>query len=136
MIICKTIDEIKEVAHAVLSQINHGVVILQGELAAGKTTLVKAIASLLGVNEGVTSPTFSLQQCYDNKLYHYDIYNQGIEQFMGLGLFEELEKEGLHLIEWGDDQLIELVSQAGFTLLKIEITKKEDSRCYKMTKIG
>ena len=136
MIICKTIDEIKEVAHAVLSQINHGVIILQGELAAGKTTLVKAIASLLGVNEGVTSPTFSLQQCYDNKLYHYDIYNQGIEQFMGLGLFEELEKEGLHLIEWGDDQLIELVSQAGLTLLKIEITKKEDSRCYKMTKIG
>jgi tRNA threonylcarbamoyladenosine biosynthesis protein TsaE len=125
-----------EVAQTLLSQIDSGVVVLQGDLAAGKTTLVQAIALTLGVKEGVTSPTFSLQQCYDNRLFHYDIYNQGLDQFMGLGLFEELEKEGLHLIEWGDNQLVDLLSQAGFTLLKVEISKEHEKRCYTMTKIG
>lgn len=134
--ICKGLDELCDVANEVLSLLKSGVVILQGDLAAGKTTLVKALANRLGVKEAVTSPTFSLQQCYDKQLFHYDIYNQGLEQFMALGLFEELEKEGLHLIEWGDNQLIELLSQAGFDVLKIEIEKKNQERCYKITEIG
>ena len=113
-----------------------GVVVLQGDLAAGKTTLVKAVASLMGVKEGVTSPTFSLQQCYDEKIFHYDIYNHGLEQFMSLGLFEELEKAGLHFIEWGDEQLVELLTGAGFELLKVTIAKEENKRCYMMTKVG
>ena len=135
--ICKPIDEVGLVAKELLSLIGDGgVVVLQGDLAAGKTTLVKEVASLLGVSEGVTSPTFSLQQCYDEKIFHYDIYNHGLEQFMALGLFEELEKSGLHFIEWGDDQLVQLLTSAGFNLLKVEIVKVDTKRCYMMTKIG
>lgn len=133
MKVCKGLDGIESVAKEVLSHSgNDAIVILQGDLAAGKTTLVKAIAKELGVNESVTSPTFSLQQCYGSNLYHYDIYNQGIEQFMSLGLFEELEKEGLHLIEWGDERLVKLCHDAGFKTLKIVISKEEDQRCYRI----
>lgn len=135
--LCKAIDEVGLVAQKLLTLIGDGgVVVLQGDLAAGKTTLVKEVASLMGVSEGVTSPTFSLQQCYDEKIFHYDIYNHGLEQFMALGLFEELEKSGLHFIEWGDDQLVDLLAGAGFNLLKVEILKDDTKRCYIMTKIG
>jgi len=134
---CQPLEQIDVVAQELLDLIgDDGTVILQGDLAAGKTTLVKAVATLMGISEGVTSPTFSLQQCYDEKIFHYDIYNHGLEQFMSLGLFEELEKPGLHFIEWGDDQLVELLKAAGFELLKITIAKEENKRCYTMTKIG
>lgn len=135
--ICKGIDEIDEVGQKLLTLVGKdSVVVLKGDLAAGKTTLVKSVASLLGVTEGVTSPTFSLQQCYSDKIFHYDIYNHGLEQFMSLGLFEELEKKGLHFIEWGDDKLIELLENAGFDLLAVEIEKNQTKRCYTMRKIG
>jgi tRNA threonylcarbamoyladenosine biosynthesis protein TsaE len=136
MNICKTLDGVSVIAKEIIKVMRDGIVILQGDLAAGKTTLVKAVAKELGVNESVTSPTFSLQQCYDKKLFHYDIYNQGLEQFIALGLLEELEKEGLHLIEWGDDRLVELLSSAGFEVIKIEIEKKEDQRCYTLAKVS
>ena len=133
---CKPLDGVGDVAKELLEQLPSGVVILQGDLAAGKTTLVKALALELGVSESVTSPTFSLQQCYDQHLFHYDIYNQGLEQFIALGLLEELEKDGLHLIEWGDERLVELLVHASFDVLKIEIEKKEDQRCYTLAKVS
>ena len=100
-----------------------GIVILKGDLASGKTTLVKRLAESLGIDEDVTSPTFSLQQCYANNIYHYDIYNHGLDHFVSLGMLEELEKDGLHLVEWGDDELINLLSSAGLDVISVEIKK-------------
>ncbi|MEA3372362.1 MAG: tRNA (adenosine(37)-N6)-threonylcarbamoyltransferase complex ATPase subunit type 1 TsaE [Campylobacterota bacterium] len=105
-----------------------GVVILQGDLASGKTTLVKAVAKAFGIDEAVTSPTFSLQQCYGEKLFHYDIYNHGFEHFLSLGMMEELEKEGYHLIEWGDEALISLLKSAQMPMMVIRITKEEKAK--------
>ncbi len=110
-----------------------GVVILSGDLAAGKTTLTQAFATYLGEEEAVTSPTFSLQQCYGKRLFHYDLYNKGLENFMRLGLLEELEKEGYHLIEWGTDSLRELLVCAGIATIHISIEKHENSRIYRMS---
>lgn len=110
-----------------------GVVVLQGDLASGKTTLTQAVAKHLGIDEAVTSPTFSLQQCYGDQLCHYDIYNRGIEHFIALGLLEELEKPGYHLIEWGDETLIELLKSAEIPTIVIEIEKcGHNTRCYKV----
>ena len=50
-----------------------GVVLLSGDLASGKTTLVKAIIKAHDIDESVTSPTFSLMQIYGKDIYHYDI---------------------------------------------------------------
>ena len=109
-----------------------GVIILRGDLAAGKTTLVRLFAKLKGLEEAVSSPTFSLQNIYADDFYHYDIYNQGLEQFMSLGLFEELEKRGRHFVEWGDVRLEQLLKEAGFDVVLIEIEKQEQSRCYRI----
>jgi tRNA threonylcarbamoyladenosine biosynthesis protein TsaE len=112
---------------------NGGVVILQGDLASGKTTLTQAFARYLGLEDAVTSPTFSLQQCYGDKLYHYDLYNYGFEKFLSLGMMEELEHEGYHLIEWGDETLIGWLKRAGMDTVILKITKCDDeSRCYEV----
>ena len=114
-------------------KIDKGVVILKGDLAAGKTTLVKAVVKFLGVEDSVTSPTFSLQQVYGEKIFHYDLYNHGLDHFISLGMLEELEKEGIHLIEWGDDALIELLDDAEIPTTVIEIEKvSDDEREYRV----
>ncbi|MEA1892707.1 MAG: tRNA (adenosine(37)-N6)-threonylcarbamoyltransferase complex ATPase subunit type 1 TsaE [Campylobacterota bacterium] len=105
----------------------NGVIILQGDLASGKTTFTKQLALYLGVEDDVTSPTFSLQQCYGDRMFHYDMYNHGLEHFISLGMLEELDKDGLHLIEWGDDKLVEILDSAGMRILIIKITKLESN---------
>jgi len=105
-----------------------GVVILKGKLAAGKTTLTQAFAAHLGLDEAVTSPTFSLQQCYGDRLFHYDIYNQGLDHFLSLGMLEELEREGYHLIEWGDESLAKLLKTAHIPTIIVEIEKADEKR--------
>ena len=126
------VDELGKIVHEMQDQLPQGgVIILQGDLAAGKTTLTQAFARHLGEEEAVTSPTFSLQQCYGDKLFHYDLYNKGLDNFMSLGLLEELEKEGYHLIEWGDERLKNLLDSAGIPSMHIEIKKENNKRVYR-----
>ncbi len=126
------LDELDRVIDEIEAQLPcGGVVILQGDLASGKTTLTQAFARRLGEKENVTSPTFSLQQCYGDRLFHYDLYNKGLDHFMSMGLLEELEKEGYHLIEWGDDKLRDLLDSAGIPSMHIAIKKDNDKRVYR-----
>jgi tRNA threonylcarbamoyladenosine biosynthesis protein TsaE len=126
-----TLDKVKTLSDEIISTFSNGVIILRGDLAAGKTTLTQNIVKSLGLDDEVTSPTFSLQQCYADKVFHYDIYNKGIEHFISLGLLEELEKDGLHIVEWGDDKLKEILVDAGFDVLEIDINKTDsDTREY------
>ncbi len=110
----------------------NAIVFLRGDLAAGKTTLTQAIAKARGIEAEVTSPTFSLQQCYANDLYHYDLYRLDHEEFMQLGLFEEFEKEGWHMVEWGSDELKAFLEGVGYNVAIVEIEVNEDSRTYRI----
>ena len=128
------LDELQRIAQEIKNSLpDGGVVILEGDLASGKTTLTQAFASYLGEVGVVTSPTFSLQQCYGERLYHYDLYNKGLENFLALGLLEELEKEGYHLIEWADMSLKDFLESAGIPVLHIKIDKDQDKRVYRCT---
>lgn len=129
-----SLNELSVLCKRIVSELPQGgVVILQGDLASGKTTLTQAFARFLGMEDAVTSPTFSLQQRYGEKLYHYDLYNYGFEKFLSLGMMEELEREGYHLIEWGDEPLIALLKRSGIETVILKITKSdENSRCYEV----
>ena len=120
---CLKVDELEGLAGDILEAFQNGVVILRGDLAVGKTTLVKEIAKKMACEDEVTSPTFSLQQCYGKKIFHYDIYNHGIDHFISLGMLEELDKDGLHFVEWGDEKLIELLNSVGIDVMIIDIEK-------------
>ncbi len=128
------LDELTTLSSLILEELPHGgVVILQGEVGTGKTTLTQNFACQLGVLESVTSPTFSLQQHYGERLFHYDMYNHDFEKFLSLGMLEELEKGGFHLIEWGDSDLIDFLKKAGFEFITIKITQKSsDIRKYEV----
>lgn len=79
------------------------VVCLTGDLGAGKTTLSKAIAKGLGVEEDVTSPTFTLIHEYMGRLplYHFDVYRiRKVEEMEELGYEEYFYGDGVCLIEW------------------------------------
>ena len=112
------------------------IVFLRGDLAAGKTTLTQAIAKAKGIVSEVTSPTFSLQQCYmgedGNALYHYDLYRLEYEEFMQMGLFEEFEKSGWHMVEWGSDELKSFLVHVGYNVTTVEIEPSPNGRTYKI----
>ena len=108
----------------------NAIIFLTGDLAAGKTTLAFAIAKSRGIVSDVTSPTFSLQQCYSDTLFHYDLYRISNETFFELGLHEEFDKEGWHLVEWADGSLKEFLANAGYNTISILITAVGESRNY------
>ncbi|MBD3789878.1 MAG: tRNA (adenosine(37)-N6)-threonylcarbamoyltransferase complex ATPase subunit type 1 TsaE [Campylobacterales bacterium] len=108
------------------------IIFLRGDLAAGKTTLTQAIAKGRGVEGEVTSPTFSLQHCYEKDLYHYDLYRLDHEEFMQMGLFEEFEKEGWHMVEWGSDALWEFLKNAGYNVAMVTIEPVGNERDYRI----
>ena len=82
------------------------VVPLVGELGAGKTRFVQAVAAAMGVDRSaVASPTFVLLQEYEGRLpiYHFDAYRIGrTDEFLQLGAEELMEGDGVCFIEWAD----------------------------------
>ena len=84
---------------------SHAVVLLIGNLGAGKTTLAKGIVKGLGAAqpEDVSSPTFTLIHEYGPRVYHIDLYRLDEERELAtLGLDEIFEKNAVVLIEWGE----------------------------------
>lgn len=94
--------------HRLAGQLFPGAVIaLIGQLGAGKTHLIRAIAEGLGVSDPrvVSSPTFVLIQEYRGRLpiYHFDAYRlRTQEEFFDLGAHEYFEGQGVSLVEWAD----------------------------------
>ncbi len=81
------------------------IVALNGDLGAGKTTITKGIAKALGIEEEITSPTYTIVSEYEAPLplYHMDMYRiDGIEEFELLGVDELLFGQGVSLIEWSE----------------------------------
>ena len=121
------IDELKNIIGN-----ENTIVILRGDLASGKTTLVKNYVKALGCDDLVTSPTFSLQAIYSNNIFHYDVYNKTLSEFISLGMLEEFEKDGIHFIEWGSEKLEEILKDYGYRVILVSIEKKENKRLYKV----
>lgn len=120
------LDQIETLAQEISDNFDNGVIILRGDLATGKTTFVKEFVKYKEIDDDVTSPTFSLQQSYGDRVFHYDIYNHGLDHFISLGMLEELERDGVHLVEWGDEKLKEILDAAEIKNMTISIKKIDD----------
>ncbi|MFT4697514.1 MAG: tRNA threonylcarbamoyladenosine biosynthesis protein TsaE [Flavobacteriaceae bacterium] len=99
-----TKDQIPEIAMKVLSEIKTKIVLFYGEMGTGKTTLIKEIAKQLGVNEVMSSPTFSIVNEYklnEGKLFHFDFYRiENKEEAYDIGIEEYFYSGFWNLIEW------------------------------------
>ena len=102
-IISKNADETRELAAKIMSLLNVGdVVLLTGDLGAGKTTFVSGALASLGYKEHVISPTFNILKCYfevNPIIYHIDAYRLE-DQNIDIGLEEYIEGNGVCFIEW------------------------------------
>jgi tRNA threonylcarbamoyladenosine biosynthesis protein TsaE len=80
-------------------------IVLAGDLGAGKTTFVQGFAAALGITEAVTSPTFTLARTYGGRLpvNHVDVYRlDHMAEVEDLALGELIDGVGVTLVEWGD----------------------------------
>ena len=105
------------------------VLVLSGDLGAGKTQLTKGIALGLGVGEPVTSPTFNLLLVHEGRLplYHFDLYRlESAEQLEDLDYWGTLEADGVSVVEWGD-RFPDALPLDGVTV-RIHITDDESRR--------
>lgn len=100
-----SLSELKNVAQEVIESLEgRTVVLLRGEMGAGKTTLISRIAAYLGAEDTVTSPTFALVNQYegsDCRIYHFDFYRiEKIEEVFDLGYEEYFYSGDLCFVEW------------------------------------
>tara|TARA_B000000609_G_scaffold113691_1_gene88175 strand:+ start:226 stop:633 length:408 start_codon:yes stop_codon:yes gene_type:complete len=129
------LNQLKEVSINVSKNITQKVILITGEMGAGKTTLIKQILVDLNVIDNVSSPTFSIINEYKTKtedlIYHMDLYRiDKIEELDGIGFFEYLESGNLCLIEWGE----KIENTIGDNYDKFKIIKKGNLRIIEKTK--
>jgi tRNA threonylcarbamoyladenosine biosynthesis protein TsaE len=101
-----SVDATRELAAVVAKHAAAGdVILLAGELGAGKTAFVQGFGAALGVDQPITSPTFTLAHQYEGELvlHHLDVYRlERLAELEDIGVSELLEGGGVVLIEWGD----------------------------------
>ena len=79
------------------------VVLLKGDMGAGKTVFAKGVAKALGIEDEITSPTYAYMNDYDGKLYHFDLYRITSEEHaLSLGLTDYFYAGGVSLVEWSE----------------------------------
>lgn len=105
--ISNSFEETIKLGEAYAKTLSKGdVVLLNGEMGAGKTAFTKGVAKGLGVNDEITSPTYAYMNDYDGKLYHYDCYRLSCgEDAEALGLTDYFYQNGVCVIEWSQNIL-------------------------------
>lgn len=122
-------SETQAVAAALASVVRAGdVILLSGDLGAGKTTFTQGFARALGVTEPVTSPTFTLLNEYHGRLrvLHADVYRlDSLQEVIDLGIGELVEEDSVALVEWGEAAAPAL---PGHLVIRLEHAQGDDDR--------
>lgn len=136
MFTIKDLNELAEVAKKILNFAENSpkIWLFQGEMGAGKTTLIKALGKHLGIKDTIQSPTYSLVNEYDTpqagKVYHFDLYRLKHEtEALDFGIEEYLDSGHYCWIEWAE----KIPNLLPAHYLSIQITVENDTRIIKMT---
>lgn len=124
-----SLQEIEQIAKKIVTLSKYKVILFEGEMGAGKTTLIQAISRHLGVVQAMSSPTFSLvnEYEYDDKLlYHFDLFRiKDIDEAYGIGIEEYLDSGNFCFIEW-PDKIMSIL--AGYHSVVLEVVDPETRR--------
>lgn len=102
--------------------------LLDGDLASGKTTLVKTFVKAKTGKDIVTSPTYNISQDYDGQIFHYDFYQRDFTHLLEGDFLELFERVGIHFIEWGSAHLKEFLKKCNFVAFTIEINALDSAQ--------
>tara|TARA_A100001015_G_scaffold270932_1_gene324030 strand:- start:261 stop:668 length:408 start_codon:yes stop_codon:yes gene_type:complete len=126
------LDQLNKTSVELKKNINYNIVLISGEMGAGKTTLIKELLLHMSVIDNVSSPTFSIINEYstskDEIIYHMDLYRiKDIAELDNIGFFEYLESGRTCLIEWGE--MIEELIDSDYN--KFTLTVEDNLRILK-----
>lgn len=132
-------NQTRAFAGAVASVVGAGdLLVLSGDLGAGKTTFVQGFARSLGVTDQVTSPTFTLHRQYQGttlELNHLDVYRlDRLDEVADLGLAELFERHAVAIIEWGDT--ISAALPVDYLEIRLALGDGEDDRLVELRPVG
>lgn len=119
------LSEIDSIAREILDFSKHPIICFQGEMGAGKTSLIKAILKQLEFEGEISSPTFGIVNEYDlpqnqGKVFHFDLYRiDHISEIYDIGFEDYLENGKLILIEWPN--IAEELLPADRTIVNLKI---------------
>ena len=121
------VEDTIALGHAFAQHLREGdILVLTGDLGAGKTQLTKGIAAGLGVVDDVTSPTFNILMAYEGRelpLYHFDLYRlEDADQLEDTGIYDVLGGDGPCVIEWGE----QFAREIGDERLDVIVSRLED----------
>ena len=137
--VTRSADETKALAAALAELVRPGdIVVLAGDLGAGKTAFTQGFGAALGVSEPITSPTFTLVSQHHTgrlPLHHLDVYRlTQLEEVLDLGLSELLDEGGVTVIEWGDR--ITAALPADLCEIRIRLGEGDDDRVLEIETVG
>ncbi len=115
------------------------IIVLAGEMGAGKTAFAQGFGAALGVDEPITSPTFTLVHTYDSgrvTLHHADLYRlDKMSEVSDLALHEMVDRGGVMLVEWGD-VASELLGDHLEVFLRLDPEHGDDERSIVIHSVG
>jgi len=123
------LDEWNTVVQQILPEIKRPILLLKGNLGAGKTTFSQFLMRELGSKDEISSPTYSIVNEYDTpkgKVFHFDLYRlKSVDESYDFGIEEYLDNCYLSIIEWPEIYMDEL---QGYDYHQMTITNTESSR--------
>ena len=133
-----SVEETRDLASLLIKVFKAGdVVVLSGDLGAGKTAFTQGLGLALGIENPITSPTFTLANRYDGELTlnHLDVYRlEHLQEVEELGLSELIDSNSLTVIEWGD--VISSVLTEGYLEISLNLGEGIGDRIVDFRPIG
>ncbi len=133
-----SVDETREIAAALAELARPGdLLLLAGDLGAGKTAFAQGFGAALGVDEAITSPTYTIHTRYEGRLSldHLDVYRMDqMAEVFDVGLPEMLDDGGVILIEWGD--AIAPAMPADYLEIRFTFGEGDDDRRLELVPVG
>lgn len=113
---------------------NHSIIVLSGDLGSGKTKFTEGILKYFGLEDEISSPTFTIVNEYDannQKIYHFDLYRlSDVDEFYAIG-GEEYLQNGICIFEWGE--MIENILPSNY--IKITFSRDLENTDLRLLKI-